>query len=194
VKCEYEDGVYRATRHDAVMMSEMFFLSVLDLPFALVTDTLILPYDIVLAINKKYEKEQRNESDLSNLHTVLVELNMSSPINCPSQIEPKIEKWSYGYERYCEKDNIKDGPWEAWLEQQIRIKGAYKHGLAHGEWVYLDSVGTVKCTIGYSEGTVVSKNIMKPLKDAENSSETMHPCDWVTGACGIVIVPEKVAQ
>jgi len=159
LNCEFDDGIYRATRHDVVNTynaPDMFFLFIFDLPFALVIDTLLLPYDSVVFIKDKFEESKSRTAEENKFALTLAAMN-KVPFSCPDGAMPKINKWStLSYSRYCVSEKLKDGPWEVWRSQYLEIKGSYKRGFKHGEWIWFNEDGSIFQKALYYEGDIFS--------------------------------------
>ena len=76
---------------------------------------------------------------------------------CPEGYEVTTRGWSEaGYMRYCEPH--KHGPWEAWSQGRMQVKGTYQNGKLHGIWQWFDSDGNVSKTATYELGSEVEGN------------------------------------
>ncbi len=69
-------------------------------------------------------------------------------LSCPAGYKVTNRGWSKaGYMRYCEP--YKHGPWEAWSEGYLQVKGEYKHGKKYGAWQWYNRDGSIKKAISY---------------------------------------------
>ncbi|MES9902473.1 MAG: hypothetical protein ABW168_07300 [Sedimenticola sp.] len=91
---------------------------------------------------------------LSSSHKETWSFMSQTELTCPEGYEVTNRGWSKaGYMRYCEP--LKHGPWEAWSEGYLQIKGEYKHGKKHGTWQWFNRGGSIQKTITYNSGTEV---------------------------------------
>ena len=75
---------------------------------------------------------------------------------CTAGSKTVVERWSkIGWSRSCRRGEVRHGPWEAWENQRIVIRGAYDQDQKDGRWVWLSADGHLVRTIEYERGTVV---------------------------------------
>lgn len=156
----YHSGVYRATRFDAENMfevPELIPVAIIDLPFALAIDTLLLPYDLGVVIKDSYKQSKWEQIQAKKLKSTLEAMNKTT-FSCPEGHRLKVKEWlkDDSATRYCVAGNLKDGPHESWKAQHIDITGGYSRGLKHGEWIWFNKDGSIWQKALYYEGDIFS--------------------------------------
>ena len=81
-------------------------------------------------------------------------------IQCKDGTAEKREVWSkLGIAIYCQKDNIKNGVWQAWDGGYMHISGEYMNGKKHGVWKYFNALGEQWGSRTYDAGEEVTELI-----------------------------------
>lgn len=76
--------------------------------------------------------------------------------HCPVGTTDAIERWGKaGYMRFCQKGDLKHGPWMGWENQYKNIQGEYREGKEHGLWVVWSKDGSQFKTIEYRDGAEI---------------------------------------
>lgn len=161
--CGDYSGVYRSTRYDVVGFYEFppyIPAFIIDLPFALVVDTLLLPYDLGVVINDQYEEWQEDQRKTKKL-ALTSKVMSQSPFSCPDGATLKIKEGfvrlgEISISRYCVTEHLKDGPYESWMAQHLDIRGGYSRGFKHGEWIWFNEDGSIWQKALYFEGNLLS--------------------------------------
>lgn len=73
----------------------------------------------------------------------------SEDIGCPSPSVAQIEPWGKsGSQQICK---IKHGPFVAWEDGYIHLRGSYRNGEKDGVWKWYDRAGSVVKEIDYGK-------------------------------------------
>jgi hypothetical protein len=79
---------------------------------------------------------------------------------CPDGTTDTIDRWGKaGYMRFCQRGEVKDGPWTAWETQYKNVEGEYKYGRKHGSWIWWNKNGSKHRVIEYREGAEIRDEI-----------------------------------
>ena len=76
---------------------------------------------------------------------------------CSEGAKQTIERWSLtGHSVACRRNGVEHGPWQAWENARLHIKGEFKEGAKHGTWLVYNKDGSVYRTVRYDSGKEIS--------------------------------------
>lgn len=74
---------------------------------------------------------------------------LNEKLSCPSPAVAEFEAWGKsGTQQICK---IKHGPFVAWENGYVHVRGQYENGKEVGEWLWYDASGNVVKKIDYSK-------------------------------------------
>ncbi len=78
-------------------------------------------------------------------------------LQCQTGTVQKIQGWSKaGFSISCYKGELNHGPWQAWKDGHIAVKGNFNNGKKDGTWLVFTNDGKLHSTIKYTKGVRIS--------------------------------------
>ena len=148
--------ILRVARKEAQASGTLFTISPIILALLSVITLLLIFFVVIPAV---IQQAVHNSMDMT--------FNIVSKIKllCAANAVQAIERWSEaGYSVSCRHNDIKQGPWEAWENSRLRIKGNYNNDHENGTWLIYSDDGRLYRTIEYDMGKEIS-NVINDDKD-----------------------------